>query len=52
MFCAEPIKSIVEGTADRFLRYEEEEKKRDVMGLSMKAPGNNRNDSYVKDSIG
>ena len=34
MFSAEPVGSSVEVVADRFLRYEEEEKKREVMGLS------------------
>ena len=34
MFSAEPVGSGVEVAVDRFFRYEEEEKKRDFMGLS------------------
>ena len=34
MFSAQPVGSGVEVIVDRFLRYEEEEKKRAVMGLS------------------
>ena len=34
MFSAQPVGSIVEVIMDRFLRYAEEEKKREVMGLS------------------
>ena len=34
MFSAEPVGSGVEVIVDRFCRYEEEEKKREVMGLS------------------
>ena len=34
MFSAQPVGSGVEVVVDRFIRYEEEEKKREVMGLS------------------
>ena len=34
MFSAQPVGSGVEVIVDRFLRHEEEEKKREVMGLS------------------
>ena len=35
MFSAEPVGSGVEVIVDRFLLYDEEEKKREVMGLSL-----------------